>query len=1123
MALTWDPATKNAAIALSVGNSTATSSAGSGSVNAGVIGTVAISATVKQYFEVTVSAGANQYFSVGVMNGSASLSANLGATNGAAWVNRLSTTVSNVYRNGTNFVGPAYPLLSVGQVIRVAIDRASNKMWWAVNTVTWGAGNTWMDGAGTFSDPATNTGGLDISAVTGTIYPAFSSAWTGDVAVINGGAAGFAYSAPTGFTAIDPPAAVVLLVHCDGANGSTSFIDASPSGHPLQVSGATVSTAQAKFGTGSAYVGASTANKVFVTSTLSDFDFQSTPFTIEAWAYASSAPGVSSIVSQFNFTSTGGWFFGAVSGNLAFWCYNGSGTLVQLSPSTPITTGAWHHYAVDRDAGGTVRLYLDGAVVSSASVPTFISAAVTVNIGGSNRSGDGWPGYIDEVRINKGTALYAGAFTPSTIPFTPANPVGNSGTVLICHCDGTNGSTTFTDASPNPRTLTAISGATVSTAQAKFGTGSASFVGASLNAIQIGAPHNDFNFKSSPFTIEAWAYASSSPTTASIVAQWDTSSSGGWFFGPIFNALSFYCMDAAGSQIAFSSGTVAVVGSWHHYAVDRDAGGTLRLYLDGVVIASTSAPTFFDAAPQTNIGNSNRGTVDAWPGYIDEVRITKGTARYAGAFTPPTAPFNNFATFDSGQLVNTTLDSTSLIATATGVGGARAQGTHNSGKWYFEFTCTTMANSSSDVGIGTAGASYSTPATQPLNAIAVYRGGFVYNNGVYTGTNIGAVVTGSLVCVAIDLDASLAWFRLGAAGNWNASASNNPATGVGGISIAAWGRGGPATNFYPFASFGASTEQTTANFGASTFAGAVPAGFTSGWTVAAAANNAVATTIGAEVWSTGTPAIRATMLGAEIWSPAPANITFDPTNLSVNMALSNFNLTATSGGIQTYVYGTSGQASGKYYFEYTLGSTPNATDQHGLALVAVPGNASPNLGIYLGINSTTAVTVSTTGGLVLINAGTFGAVPTMGLGTVIGVAVDFDNQAIWFRVAGGQWNGGVNGNPATNTGSASFAALGAKGVSLTPRVFFNSTGTRSISLNSGDSGAFAGAVPAGFTSGFPKGGPGNTNALFTQVGAEVWRVAPSDARFTQVGAEVWTSVANAVSTGRKRRVVTISG
>jgi hypothetical protein len=225
-----------------------------------------------------------------------------------------------------------------------------------------------------------------------------------------------------------------------------------------------------------------------------------------------------------------------------------------------------------------------------------------------------------------------------------------------------------------------------------------------------------------------------------------------------------------------------------------------------------------------------------------------------------------FATFDSGQLVNTGLDGTLLIATATGVGGARAQGTNSTGKWYFEFTTTTMVNANSDVGIGNAAASYSTPATAPVSAIAVYKSGTIWNNGVSTGLSVGALSSGSVVCVAVDLDAGLAWFKLGAAGNWNGSAANNPATGVGGISTLAWGRGS-SSNFYPFAGFGVSADKTTANFGASAFTGAVPAGFTSGWTTATAITNAAATKVGAEVWVADNPPLRVTMIGAEVWHP----------------------------------------------------------------------------------------------------------------------------------------------------------------------------------------------------------------------------------------------------------------
>jgi hypothetical protein len=223
----------------------------------------------------------------------------------------------------------------------------------------------------------------------------------------------------------------VLLCHCDGTSGSTTFTDVSPSAHALTVSnGAVVSTSQVKFGTGAANFIANSSAQIFITDKLSDFDFQSGPFTIEAWAYAVSAPNIGSIFSQFNNTPGNGWFFGSIFGNLAFWYYDGSGTQQQFASSTAITTGAWHFYTADRDAGGTLRLYIDGAVVASTSAPTFQSAATQTNIGNSTRDVDGWPGYIDEVRVTKGTALYAGAFTPPTGPFPSGalvNLAGNLG------------------------------------------------------------------------------------------------------------------------------------------------------------------------------------------------------------------------------------------------------------------------------------------------------------------------------------------------------------------------------------------------------------------------------------------------------------------------------------------------------------------------------------------------------------------------------------------------------------------------------------------------------------------------------------------------------------------------
>lgn len=205
MATTFDPAHTAATMALSGGNLIATSSGGSNTVNGVTLGTTAMAG--KQYFEVTLTGTMGQYFTVGVMNGSASLTANLGQSNGAGMMNKGSGSLNSIYINGLNNVGGTdYPVYVSGQVVRVAVDRTANKIWWAVNNNTWSGSAVWMGSGNTTDNPATGAGGASLISVTAPIYPAVSSSWTGDVATAAFGSAGFAYAVPAGFAGIDPPA-----------------------------------------------------------------------------------------------------------------------------------------------------------------------------------------------------------------------------------------------------------------------------------------------------------------------------------------------------------------------------------------------------------------------------------------------------------------------------------------------------------------------------------------------------------------------------------------------------------------------------------------------------------------------------------------------------------------------------------------------------------------------------------------------------------------------------------------------------------------------------------------------------------------------------------------------------
>lgn len=237
------------------------------------------------------------------------------------------------------------------------------------------------------------------------------------------------------------------------------------------------------------------------------------------------------------------------------------------------------------------------------------------------------------------------------------------------------------------------------------------------------------------------------------------------------------------------------------------------------------------------------------------------------------------------------------------------------------------------------------------------------------------------------------------------------------------------------------------------------------------------------------------------------NVAFDPGNKGASLALTNVNLTATTSASSQGVFATSGQVSGKYYFEFTLGAGTVGLNTHylGAALSSAQVSATSGLeAVKLVSASATTANVNVNGSTV-VSAFT---VPTMGPGTVVCCALDIDNQRAWFRVgATGNWNGNSGNDPTVPSTGVSLAALGVSGISFLPHIALINSGS-ALTANFGDS-AFSGTVPTGFTSGFPTGGV--NNALLTQIGIETWSGgAPSNAQITQIGAEVWRSVGNAI-------------
>ena len=178
-----------------------------------------------------------------------------------------------------------------------------------------------------------------------------------------------------------------------------------------------------------------------------------------------------------------------------------------------------------------------------------------------------------------------------------------------------------------------------------------------------------------------------------------------------------------------------------------------------------------------------------------------------------------------------TLSNNNLTATGSGNGGVRGTPSLSAGKYYWEYTISAYGGGTPSIGVCSVSASLTSGSTTAQYAIIQYTGGVgqIYTNGSNIA-NIGSSGVGTVYCVAIDPSGLLIWFRRGAAGNWNNSGTANPATAAGGASFSSM-TGIPYLFFGP--AFG--TDTAVLNGGDTAFTGAVPSGFTAGFSVAAAA------------------------------------------------------------------------------------------------------------------------------------------------------------------------------------------------------------------------------------------------------------------------------------------------
>jgi hypothetical protein len=233
---------------------------------------------------------------------------------------------------------------------------------------------------------------------------------------------------------------------------------------------------------------------------------------------------------------------------------------------------------------------------------------------------------MSDVRIVKGTALYTANYTPPTAPLTAV-----SGTSVLA---GGKNAGIFDAASIND--LSTIGNAQVSTTQAKFGTTSSYFDG---SGDYLSVPNNaELQMGSGNFTWEFWWYPTSISGFQTPIEKGYTSSGG--LLLQTGNGNGTIVVYASGSGVITASAAVTL-NTWNHMALVR-SGTSMVLYLNGTSVGSATNSTNFNNTGLMGIGaNVSGGGAGAYPinGYIDDLRVTKGVARYTANFTPPTTAF----------------------------------------------------------------------------------------------------------------------------------------------------------------------------------------------------------------------------------------------------------------------------------------------------------------------------------------------------------------------------------------------------------------------------------------------------------------------------------------------------